>query len=123
MIINNDFKDVVFGRKSIKIYDKDVKISNEEILNMIDEAVKAPSSFNFQPWRFVVVNTQEGKEKLKPLVSFNIRQNDTSSAMIVLFGDKKCHTYGEEIYQEAVDKGYMPQDVKNKILPNFCRCL
>ncbi|MBU0278079.1 nitroreductase family protein [Gemella sp. zg-1178] len=119
MTINNDFKDIVFGRKSIKIYDENVKISNEEILKMIDEAATAPSSFNFQPWRFVVVNTPEGKEKLKPMVNFNLRQNETSAAMLVIFGDKKCQNYGEEIYQEAVDKGYMSQDVKDKILPGF----
>lgn len=118
-IINNDFKDVVFGRKSIKEFDPTVKISNEEMLEMLDETVKAPSFVNFQPWRFVVVNSEEGKDKLRPLVSFNSRQNDTSSAMVVIFADTKPQEYGEEIYSKAVEKGLMPQDVKEAILPNF----
>ncbi len=113
------FKNILFNRKSIKVYDKNFKISNEEILEMIDEAVSAPSSVNFQPWRFVVVNSEKGKEILSPLVKYNPRQNNTSSAMIVIFGDKKCQEFGDEIYQSAVDKGYMPQEIKDKILPNF----
>lgn len=117
--INNDFNDVVYGRKSVKEFDKNYKISNEELLEIINKSVKAPSSMNFQPWRFVVVSTEEGKNKLRPLVSFNLRQNDTSSAMIVIFADKKPQEYAEEIYSKAVEKGYMPEEVKNSILPNF----
>jgi nitroreductase len=30
-----------------------------------------------QPWRFVVVESEAGKEKLKPLIRFNTRQNET----------------------------------------------
>lgn len=118
-IINNDFKEVVFGRKSVKEFDPEFKISNEEMLEMLNEAAKAPSSVNFQPWRFVVVNTAEGKDKLRPLVSFNSRQNDTSSAMIAVFGDMKAQLMAEEIYSNAVEKGFMPEEIKNQILPSF----
>ena len=37
-----------------------------------------------QPWRFVVVESEAGKEKLKPLIRFNTRQNETSSAMLLI---------------------------------------
>ena len=40
-----------------------------------------------QPWRFLVVESDEGKDKLRPLIRFNTRQNDTSAAMVVIFGD------------------------------------
>lgn len=116
---NNNFGEIILGRRSVKVYDENVKISNEEILEIIDKAVTAPSSVNFQPWRFVVVNTAEGKEKLRPHVSFNSRQNDTSSAMIVVLADLKPQERAEEIYDEAVKMGYMPAEVKETILPNF----
>ena len=118
-IVNNNFKEVLTSRKSIKVFDDSVKIPREEILEMIDEAATAPSSVNFQPWRFVVVDTVEGKDKLRPLVSFNSRQNNTSSAMIVIFADIKPQDLGEEIYSKAVEKGYMPLEVKEQILPNL----
>lgn len=120
-VLNNDFKNIMFERRSVKEFDTNVKISNEELLEILNKAVTAPSSVNFQPWRFAVVSSKEGKEKLRPLVSFNARQNDTSAAMIVIFGDKKPQEYGEKIYNKAVEKGYMPKEIKEEILPNFVR--
>lgn len=120
-IINNDFKDVVFGRKSVKEFDTTYKIPEEEMLSMLNDAMTAPSSVNFQPWRPVVVASEEGKNKLRQLVSFNSRQNDTSSAMVVIFADMKPQAYADSIYNKAVENGYMPKEVKDQILPSFIR--
>ncbi|MDM0814812.1 nitroreductase family protein [Clostridium perfringens] len=116
---NNNFKDVVFNRHSVKVFDKNVKISHEEMLEIIKEATKAPSSVNMQPWRFVVVESEEGKEKLRPLINFNTRQNDTSSAMILIFGDMKCYEKAEEIYGSAVEKGFMTEESKKEAMEFF----
>ena len=113
---NNTFADVMLGRKSIRVYDENVKISQEEMLEMIQEATTAPSSVNMQPWRFVVVESPEAKEKLKPLIRFNVRQNDTSAAMLLIFGDMECYEYGEQIYDQAVAEGKMPQEVRDQQL-------
>ena len=118
-LINNDFSDITFGRKSIRAYDETVKISHEEMLAMIQEATTAPSSVNFQPWRFVVVESAEQKEVLKPLVKFNALQNDTSAAMVLCFGDLACYELGETIYDIAVSEGKMPQDVRDRQLASI----
>ncbi|WP_288658522.1 nitroreductase family protein [uncultured Enterococcus sp.] len=127
-LVNNDFSSVVFGRKSVRVYDETVKISHEEMLEMIQETTTAPSSVNMQPWRFVVAESEKAKAKLKPLIRFNTRQNDTSSAMVMIFGDMNCYEYGEEIYDQAVAEGKMPAEVRDQqlaaILPyyqNFTR--
>ena len=111
---NNDFQDIVLNRRSIRNYDPSYEIEHSELLQIIDEAAKAPSSVNLQPWRFVIVESEEAKAKLKPLIRFNTLQNETSSAMILIFGDLKCQEYAQEIYQEAVDRGLMPQEVMEK---------
>ena len=113
---NNDFQDIVLNRRSIRNYDPSYKIEHSKLLQIIDEAAKAPSSANLQPWRFVIVESEEAKAKLKPLIRFNTLQNETSSAMILIFGDLKCQEYAQEIYQEAVDRGLMPQEVMEKQL-------
>lgn len=118
-LINNDFSDITFGRKSIRAYDETVKISHEEMLAMIQEATTAPSSVNFQPWRFVVVESAEQKDLLKPLVKFNALQNDTSAAMVLCFGDLACYELGETIYDIAVSEGKMPQDVRDRQLASI----
>lgn len=116
---NNDFKDVVFNRHSVKVFDEKFKISKDEMLEILKEATLAPSSVNLQPWRFVIVDSKEAKDKLRPLIKFNTRQNDTSSAMIIIFGDMKCYEKADEIYSKAVEENLMPESVKKDALNFF----
>lgn len=118
-LVNNDFADITFGRKSVRVYDENYKISHEEMLEMIQEAVTAPSSVNMQPWRFVVVESAEAKAKLQPLIRFNTKQNETSSAMVLIFGDLQCYEFGEEIYNQAVAEGKMPAEVRDQQLASI----
>ncbi|NUU60296.1 nitroreductase family protein [Paenibacillus agri] len=111
--LNNDFASIVKERRSVRNYDENFKISKEELSEMIAEASLAPSSANMQPWRVVVVDTPEGKEKLRPLVRFNTLQNDTSSAMLLIFGDTDSYLNVEEIYNTAVEEGKMPAEVRD----------
>lgn len=113
---NNDFSSIVFGRKSIRLYENDIKISHKEMLEMIQKATSAPSSVNMQPWRFVIVESAEEKKKLRPLIRFNTTQNDTSSAMLLIFGDMECYEYGEEIYNQAVKENKMSVEVRDQQL-------
>ncbi|WP_411333133.1 nitroreductase family protein [Metabacillus indicus] len=110
----NDYQQIVRGRRSIRNYDPSVKISREEIAEILEEAALAPSSVNLQPWRFVVIDTKEGKETLAPLAKFNQRQVETSAAVIAVFADMKSDEYLEEIYSTAVEKGFMPADVRDQ---------
>ncbi|MEH2979847.1 nitroreductase family protein [Bacillus amyloliquefaciens] len=110
----NDFMDIMKGRRSIRNYDPAVKISKEEMTQILEEATTAPSSVNAQPWRFLVIDSPEGKEKLAPLASFNQTQVSTSSAVIAVFADMNSDDYLEEIYSKAVELGYMPQEVKDR---------
>lgn len=117
--VTNDFDQIVNGRRSIKLYDPTVKISREEMSEIIAQASRAPSSINLQPWRFLVIDSEEGKEKLLPLASFNSNQVKTSSAVIAIFGDLNNFDYAEEIFGKAVELGYMPAEVKEMQLNYF----
>lgn len=107
-----EFFDVIKGRKSVKYFNPNVKIKREEIIEMLNEANIAPSSCNLQPWRYIVVDTPEGKEKLGS-ANYNKIQNDTSAAMIIVLGDLNHYGKFDEIYGEAVKKGYMTEEVKD----------
>jgi len=110
----NDFNEIITGRRSIRSYDPTVKISKEEMKEILREATLAPSSVNLQPWRFLVIDSPEGKEKLGPIARFNQSQVETSAAVIAVFADMQSDSYLDEIYSKAVEKGYMPQDVKEQ---------
>lgn len=116
---NTDFKEILHGRRSVKTYDPNVKISHEEMTDILTEATTAPSSINMQPWRFVVVDSPEGKEQMLKLAQFNSSQVTTSAAVIAVFGDMNSIEYAEEIYGKQVEQGFMPEDVKEKLLAMY----
>ena len=109
----------LLDRRSIRLYDKDVKITDEELKTIILEANLAPSSMNMQPWRYVLVTSDDAKEKLRPALYGNIKQLETSAAMIVIFNDLQKFELAEKIYNQAVDQGLMPPEVREKQLTNI----
>lgn len=104
----------ILDRRSIRKYDEKVKISKTEIIQLLNEAARAPSNMNMQPWRFAVVTSREGKERLKPVLYGNEIQLNTSAAMICIFTDLKKFEYTEKIFDMAVYKGLMPVDVRDR---------
>ena len=106
-------------RRSIRIYDETVKISDDELKQIILEANLAPSSMNMQPWRYVIIASDAAKEKLRPALYGNLKQLETSAAMIVVFNDLHKFELAEKIYDTAVEKGLMPKDVREKQLTNI----
>lgn len=111
------YQETVTSRRSIRTYQPDVKISQQEMKELLAEATLAPSSLNLQPWRFLVIESEEGKETLKGLAKFNQRQVETSSAVIAVFVDMESIETTQEIYDLAVEKGVMPADVRDRQVP------
>lgn len=99
--------EIINKRKSVKEFDPNFKIPREEIKEMIALATKAPSSINLQPWRFVIIDSEETKQKLDHLVQFNQRQLHSSSAIILVLADLKHAEYVSDIYEKNVELGYM----------------
>lgn len=98
MYKKNNFAEILHGRKSIRAYHPDIKITRSEMKELLQDVTTAPSSINMQPWRFVVIDTEQGKDTLRPLVHFNQKQNDTSAAMIAILGDLNNFENAEKIY-------------------------
>lgn len=57
MSITNNFNEIVLERQSIRSYDPNFKIPEEELKKIIKEATSAPSAFNLQPWRFKIIHS------------------------------------------------------------------
>jgi nitroreductase len=108
--------DQILNRRSIRVYDENVKISREEMNQILTEAMIAPSSRNQQPWRFVVVDTKLGKEKLGLAMPYNLNQLNTSAAMIVVFQDLQKYKLAEVMLDQQLQAGMITQADKEKNL-------
>ncbi|MDM5333071.1 nitroreductase family protein [Ureibacillus composti] len=109
------FLDVIQERRSVRTYDPTVKISREEMSEILKLATLAPSSSNLQPWRFLVIDTPELKEKLLPIAN-NQQQVVEASAVIAVLGDVKSYEKAEKIYGQAVEAGFMPEETASSFI-------
>ncbi len=106
-------------RRSIRQYDPNIKITKAEMKAIIHDALRAPSSMNMQPTRFFIVESNEGKEKLRHVLHGNKTQLETSAAMICIFTDLNKFDYAETIYDKAVAAHLMPEEVRDRQLRNI----
>lgn len=58
-----------------------------DLRQILDAGLLAPSGYNLQPWRFVVVQSPEGKRRLRA-ASYNQAKVEEASAIIVACGDR-----------------------------------
>src|ERR1700734_752872 len=59
----------------------------EDLRQILDAGLHAPSGYNLQPWRFVVVQKPEQRKRLRA-ASYNQAKVEEASAVIVACGDR-----------------------------------
>ena len=53
-------------RHATKIFDSSKQVSDKDMQTILESGRLSPSSLGLEPWRFVVIESQELKDKLKP---------------------------------------------------------
>ncbi|GAB5056675.1 nitroreductase family protein [Companilactobacillus alimentarius] len=119
-LVNNDFKDIMFDRHSYRKFQSDVKIPREEISEMLEETITAPSACNLQSWHFVVCDDEEGKKKAHSvMMPFNYPQTDSSSAVIFVLGDTQSHYKYRDVWNKACENGQISPEERDKVFKTF----
>ncbi len=97
-------------------------IPDEDLKQILQAGLNAPSGYNMQPWRFIVVRTPEQKKRLRD-ASFNQAKVEEASVMIVACGDADGWRSGdlEEMLrmgrQGGMSESYAEQARQN--IPNY----
>lgn len=112
------FFKIIQDRRSVRYYDAEVKISREDMKEILQQAALAPSGANLQPWRFLVIDSQELKQKLLPIANSQ-QQVIEASAVIAVLGDLEGYTLAGKIYGMAVDAGYMPEETATSFVERY----
>ena len=79
-----DFKDLVKKRYSVRKY-KDQDVSRETLEDILEIMRNAPSAVNFQPWKFIVLQESEIKEKVAN--TYPVAWLKKAPVIIVVCGD------------------------------------
>ena len=65
-----DTFDAINQRRSVKSFDKNYKMTKDEIDKLLELAILSPTSYNIQNWRFVTVTDQTIKDKLSEIADY-----------------------------------------------------
>ncbi|MBH0158011.1 NAD(P)H-dependent oxidoreductase [Fictibacillus sp. 5RED26] len=95
-------------RHATKEFDPEKKISDEDFEFILETGRLSPSSFGFEPWRFVVIQDPELREQLKPVSWGAQKQLPTASHYIVMLARTAEDMMYDSEYIEHIKK-----DVKN----------
>src|ERR1700735_245998 len=97
-------------------------ISDADLKGFLQAGLQAPSGYNLQPWRFVVVRSPEQKKKLRA-ASFNQAKVEEASVMIVACGDADGWRSGDLDEMLRLGRlGGMPENYAEQakaIIPNY----
>ncbi len=83
-------------------------IPPEDLRHIIDAGLHAPSGYNMQPWRFVVVQSPEQKRRLRS-ASYNQAKVEEASAVIVACGDADGWRKDLDLMLQLGREGGMPE--------------
>ncbi|MCI0763784.1 NAD(P)H-dependent oxidoreductase [Bacillus sp. TL12] len=90
-------------RHACKEFDVNKKISDEDFHFILETGRLSPSSFGFEPWKFVVIQNQDIRNKLLPVSWGAQKQLPTASHFVVILARKK----EEMIYNSSYISNFM----------------
>lgn len=94
-----NFKELANERRSVNFFDTERKISDEQLREIIEVGALAPSAFNLQPWRVIIVKSEEAKDKLMALANGQPKIKEASATLIIA-GDRNGYSEENPVWKE-----------------------
>ena len=117
------FEKIVHERYATKLFDGR-KIPESKVKNLLELIRYAPSSFNIQPWKVVIITDQKLKEKLSP-ASLNQAQIKSCSHLLVFCADKNIAGNIDKLEKLMLEAGAKPESIRGymKMMRDFDKSL
>lgn len=87
------------SRRSVNYFDKDKDLDMRLVKRVIAESFQAPSAYNLQPWRIILVKSDEAKEKLYDL-AFKQPKVLEAPITLIIVGDKDGYEKDNKVWSE-----------------------
>ncbi len=95
--------EAIYQRRSVKHYDPEHTMSEDEIRKLLEAAIQSPTSFNMQNWRFVVVRDKALRKQIRAAALDQAQVTD-ASLLIILAADLKAWAREPERYWRNAPK-------------------
>ena len=103
-----DVVDAIYGRRAVKHFDPDHRMTPEEETKLLEATIQAPTSFNIQHWRFVILRDAGLRSRIRSELG-NDQAQITDASLLVLFTadvkawQKEPQRYWKNAPQEVAD--------------------
>lgn len=83
-----NFMDVFINRYACKQFDATKKINSEDFMTIMEAARLSPSSFGFEPWKFLLIENEQIKKNLRPFAWGALNSLDGASHFVIALSRK-----------------------------------
>ncbi len=97
-------------RRSINFFEPDREVPEERIRELLSLANLAPSSFNLQPWRVIVVKDKERKKTLRACAMNQPKVEEASFVLIIVADPEGSELNIEPMLQRNLELGYLKSE-------------
>ena len=103
-----DFKEILVARRAINFFDPNRDVDPELLKTVIEDAANAPSGYNLQPWRLIVLRDPAAKAKLRPL-AFNQPKVTEAPVILMILADREGWKPGNPTFEAVFEKTMQPE--------------
>ncbi|TWT50900.1 putative NAD(P)H nitroreductase MhqN [Rubripirellula amarantea] len=82
--------DAIYNRRAIKQFDAEHRMTDAEETELLEATIQAPTSFNIQHWRFVILRDPELRSKIRKEFGNDQAQMTDASLLVLFTADMKA---------------------------------
>jgi nitroreductase len=82
--------DAIYQRRAIKHYDPNHMLTQEEETKLFETTIQAPTSFNIQHWRFIILRDPQLRSKIRTEFGNDQAQMTDASLLVLFTADTKA---------------------------------
>ena len=104
-----DVFDAIYARRAVKHFDPHHEMTQAEVDRLLEAAIQAPTSFNIQHWRFVVVRDPELRRQIRANGNDQAQMTD-ASLLVLMTADVQAWRKQPERYWANAPKEVADED-------------
>lgn len=116
-------EEAILGRRATRRFDPDRPLADETLKQILRLATHAPSGYNLQPWRFVVVRSPRNRERLRDCAYGQPKIVEAPVVLIVLGYHHPHRSHLEAIVAQSESLGALDHQAAMAIRANAARAL
>ncbi len=96
--------EAIYQRRAVKHFDSEHQLTKEEETKLLEATIQAPTSFNIQHWRFVILRDPQLRAKIRSEFGNDQAQMTDASLLVLFTADVKAWNKDPERYWKNAPK-------------------